>query len=194
LPLKEADLKTVESYKKALKLDVSKLASGNVKFWIYKGVELPTASGKKQKIAAFIALVDDKAVKPVVKGKQLLCKGTCGIEDEKVLFEAESGIVPYKLLKTAVPLFLGKPLQIPAGVLVDDEQDEEREEPENAERDESSAEAAVPAKSPRAQPAPAAAPVARPVPGELIDHAAKGVWYNPRQCNLLSRTNLGPPG
>jgi hypothetical protein len=44
LPLKEADLKTVESYKKALKLDVSKLASGNVKFWIYKGVELPTAS------------------------------------------------------------------------------------------------------------------------------------------------------
>jgi hypothetical protein len=30
LPLKEADLKTVESYKKALKLDVSKLASGNV--------------------------------------------------------------------------------------------------------------------------------------------------------------------
>jgi CheY-like chemotaxis protein len=22
----------------------------------------------------------------------------------------------------------------------------------------------------------------RPVPGELIDHAAKGVWYNPRQC------------
>jgi hypothetical protein len=44
--------------------------SGNSKFWVYRDVELPTASGQKQKLPALIALIDDTAIKPLLKGKQ----------------------------------------------------------------------------------------------------------------------------
>ena len=79
MPLKEVDLKTFEAYKKAIRLDLPKITAGNTKFWIYRDVELPNAAGKKQKIASFIALVDEKAIKPLLKGKTLICKGTCGL-------------------------------------------------------------------------------------------------------------------
>jgi hypothetical protein len=40
MPLKADDLKTVESYKKAVKQDATKLSEhGNTKFWIYKDIE-----------------------------------------------------------------------------------------------------------------------------------------------------------
>jgi hypothetical protein len=120
LPLKDVDLKTFEAYKKAVRLDLPKITTGT-KFWIYKDVELPNSAGKKQKIASFIALVDDKAIKPLLKGKTLICKGNCGMEDGKVAFEAESGKVPYRLLKTSVPLFLGKMVHIPANAEEDGE-------------------------------------------------------------------------
>ena len=116
MPLKIDDLKTVESYKKAIKQDVTRIsASGNTKFWIYKDIELPAASGGKQKLPALISLVDDTAVKAVLKGKQPLCRGTCGLEGGKIAFEAAQGKVPYAVLTKSVPLLLGKMVHIPSG-------------------------------------------------------------------------------
>ena len=57
MPLKIDDLKTVENYKKAIKQDLTKISeAGNTKFWIYKDIELPTASGGKQKLPALICV------------------------------------------------------------------------------------------------------------------------------------------
>ncbi len=50
MPLKASDLKTVDSYKK-VKADGAKIIPGsNIKFWVYRDVELPTANGQKQKL------------------------------------------------------------------------------------------------------------------------------------------------
>jgi hypothetical protein len=120
LPLKTDDLKTVENYKKAIKNDLPKIsAQGNTKFWIYKDVELSTASGGKQKLPALISLVDDVAVKAVLKGKPPLCHGTCGIEQGKISFSATQGTVPYGILTKSVPLLLGKMVHLPSGADVD---------------------------------------------------------------------------
>src|ERR1035438_1295284 len=96
MPLKEPDLKDVDTYKKASRLDLPKVASGNAKFWIYKDVELPNASGKKQKYPAFLALVDDNGIRKFLTGKKLICKGTCGIKEERIAFDSLTGKVPYK--------------------------------------------------------------------------------------------------
>ncbi len=130
MPLKDVDLKTFEAYKKAIRLDLPKISHGT-RFWIYRDVELPNATGKKQKIPSFIALVDNKAIKPLLQGKALICKGTCGMEDGKVAFEAETGQVPYRLLKTSVPFLLGKMVHIPSGK-EEDSGDEATEEEQPA--------------------------------------------------------------
>src|SRR5580698_1710749 len=105
MPLKTEDLKTVENYKKAIKQDLSKITpQGNTKFWIYKDVELPTAGGGKQKLPALISLVDDTAAKAALKGKQPVCRGTCGMLDGQITFEADQGKVPYAVLSKSVPL------------------------------------------------------------------------------------------
>ena len=117
MPLKIDDLKTVESYKKAVKQEATKItALGKTKFWIYKDVELPTASGGKQKLPALIALVDDVATKAVLKGKQPWCRGTCELEGNKIAFAAVEGKVPYAVLIKIVPLLLGKMVHISSGV------------------------------------------------------------------------------
>jgi hypothetical protein len=116
MPLKETDLKDAETYKKASHLDLSKVVSGNPKFWIYKDVELPNASGKKQKYPAFLALVDDSGIRKVMAGKKLICKGTCTMKDQTIAFEPTTGKVPYKVLKVSVPLLLGKKVWIPTGL------------------------------------------------------------------------------
>jgi hypothetical protein len=125
MALKEIDLKTVESYKKAIKSEAVKISQGEAKtkFWIYKDLELPTEGGKRQKVAPFLAFTDDKSIKPLLKGKTLLCRGVCALQDGKVFFEAEQGKIPYKSLKTALPGLLGKQLAIPAGVNSDDDGD-----------------------------------------------------------------------
>lgn len=124
MPLKIEDLKTVDTYKKAIKQDVSKLSpQGGIKFWVYKDVELPTASGGKQKLPTFISLVDDNAIKTLLKGKPPICRGTCGMDKDKINFEPLQGKVPYSLLKASVPLLLGKAVHIPTGA--DEEGDEE---------------------------------------------------------------------
>ena len=120
MPLKADDLKTVENYKKAMKQEVTRItAAGNTKFWVYRDVELPTASGGKQKLPALLALVDDTAVKPLLKGKQPLCRGVCGIQEGKIAFAPAQGKVPYNLLKTSVPLLLGKMVHMPSGIDAD---------------------------------------------------------------------------
>lgn len=124
MPLKTDDLKTVDSYKKALKADGAKISAGSkIKFWVYRDVELPTASGQKQKLPALIALFDDNAVKPLLKGKSPACRGLCGMEAGKIAFEAAQGKVPYAVLVKSVPLLLGKMVHIPSGA--DSESDDD---------------------------------------------------------------------
>src|ERR1035438_4772518 len=136
MPLKEPDLKDVDTYKKASRLDLPKVASGNAKFWIYKDVELPNASGKKQKYPAFLALVDDNGIRKFLTGKKLICKGTCGIKEERIAFDSLTGKVPYKVLKNSVPQLLGKPVLIPTGKEDDggDEEGGEASAPRSEER------------------------------------------------------------
>lgn len=125
MPFKPEDLKTVETYKKALKRDLPRItAAGNLKFWIYKDVELPTASGGKQKLPALISLIDDIAVKALLKGKQPLCRGVCGLEGPKIAFEATQGKLPYKVLVKSVPLLFGKMLYVPTGANPDSDGDD----------------------------------------------------------------------
>ena len=108
MPLKTDDLKTVDSYKKALKVDGAKLTpGGKIKFWVYKDVELPTAGGQKQKLPALIVFVDDNAAKTILK-KTAICRGVCGLQDGKIAFEPAQGDVPYAHLKTYLPQVLGK--------------------------------------------------------------------------------------
>jgi len=116
MPLKEPDLKDTDTYKKASRVDLPKVASGNAKFWIYKDVELPNTSGKKQKYPAFLALVDDNGIRKAMTGKKLICKGTCSMKEDRIAFEPTTGTVPYKLLKTSLPLLLGKAVWIPTGM------------------------------------------------------------------------------
>jgi hypothetical protein len=120
VPLKEQDLKDTDTYKKASRLDLPKINAGNVKFWIYQNVELPNASGKKQKYPAFLALVDDTAIRKALTGKKVICKGTCTVKEERIAFEPTTGKVPYKALKVSVPLLLGKQVWIPAGMEEDE--------------------------------------------------------------------------
>ena len=150
MPLKEPDLKDTDTYKKASRVDLPKVVSGNAKFWIYKDVELPNASGKKQKFPVFLALVDDNGIRKAMAGKKLICKGTCGIKEDRIAFEATTGTVPYKLLKTSVPLLLGKAVWIPTGM---EEEGEEEEVGQSAAAGSSSA-----ATQSAAPPAPAAPP------------------------------------
>src|ERR1035441_6931004 len=127
MPLKEPDLKDTETYKKASRVDLPKIASGNAKFWIYKDVELPNTSGKKQKYPAFLALVDDNGIRKAMAGKKLICKGTCGLKEDRIAFEATTGTVPYKLLKASLPLLLGKAVWVPTGMENEGEEGEAEE-------------------------------------------------------------------
>ena len=125
MPLKDVDLKTFEAYKKAIRQDVTKITdTSKTKFWVYKDIELPNLTGKKQKILAFVALVDDMGIRNFLRGKKLVCMGTCHLEQAKVAFEPIKGKVPFNHLKISVPLFLGKPLYIPANASPEDEADD----------------------------------------------------------------------
>jgi hypothetical protein len=129
MPLKVDDLLTLEAYKKAIKAEATRIASnGATKFWIYRDVELPTAAGKKQKLPLFIALVDNRAILPLLRGKKLACTGTVGLENGKVAFDPVQGQIPYKQLKTSAPLLLGKQLHVPGNVNSDTEDDEEEKD------------------------------------------------------------------
>src|SRR5208282_2618495 len=156
MPLKEPDLKDTETYKKASRVDLPKVASGNAKFWIYKDVELPNSSGKKQKYPAFLALVDDNGIRKAMTGKKLICKGTCGLKEEKIAFEPTTGTVPYKQLKASLPLLLGKAVWIPTGQEDAGEEGEAEETAPTPPAPQPQAPAAPPAQPPGAPPLTAA--------------------------------------
>ena len=64
MALEAADLKTVEAYKKASKRDSLKITgAGKTKFWLYKDITLPTASGKAQKLRVLVALLNINEIK-----------------------------------------------------------------------------------------------------------------------------------
>jgi len=189
MPLKEPDLKDTDTYKKASRLDLSKVAAGNAKFWIYKDVELPNSSGKKQKYPAFLALVDDNGIRKLMTGKKLICKGLCGMKDEKIAFEPTTGKVPYKLLKPSIPLLLGKAVWIPTGM--EEEGDEEE-----------AMEGAAPGGAPNAAiPVPPAPPAAPPPPGAdltatwstLLRDTQAAAGSNPARKEALARAAAGIP-
>jgi hypothetical protein len=163
MPLQEADVKTFEAYKKAIRQEANRIkADGTTKFWLYAAVELPTAAGKKQKLPIFIALGEDRAIKPFLIGKKLACKGTCGQRDAELFFEPDQGKLPYGALKKAAIQFLGKPLYVPAG---EDVSDEEQTETEGESAETKAAPEAV-VESPSAPPPPPPPPAA-PKPGEV---------------------------
>jgi len=54
-------------------------------------MELPNTSGKKQKYPAFPALADDNGIRKAMTGKKLICKGTCGLKEERIAFEPTTG-------------------------------------------------------------------------------------------------------
>ena len=66
------------------------------------------------RIPAFLLLADDSKARNFLSGKTLLCKGTCRLEQSRILFEDVKGI-PFAALKVSVPLLLGKLLYIPSG-------------------------------------------------------------------------------
>ncbi len=116
MPLKAVDLATVEAYRRAIRLDAARITPQGTKFWVYRDVELPTAAGKKQKLPALIALVDDTAIKPLMKSGTLACHGMCALRDGKIAFDSQQGAVPYSLLRTTVPVLFGKNLLVPVPV------------------------------------------------------------------------------
>lgn len=143
MPLQEADLKSYDAYKKAMRADASKITpTSQTKFWVYKDIELVDLRGKINKIPAFLLLVDDSKSRNFLRGKVLLCTGTCHLEQSRIRFEPVKGKVPFGLLKVSVPLVLGKPLYIPTGRDVD--QDDEGEEPTGTEKQPSMATAKPP--------------------------------------------------
>ena len=114
MPLDANDLKTVENYKKAIKQDVTKITDKpTTKIWVYKDVPLPTAGGGKLTVAALLSLVNNDAVKTVLK-KSPMWQGFCRLEGAEIAFDGGAGAIPYKMLKTAVPLLLGKKVHEPA--------------------------------------------------------------------------------
>jgi hypothetical protein len=207
LPLKDVDVKTFEAYKKAMRLETPKITpGGKTKFWIYRDVELPNVSGKKQKIVSFLALVDDRAIKPILKGKKLICRGTCGLLEDKVAFQAESGKVPYLQLKTSVPLFLGKQVHIPSNAN-EDAEDEDAEAEGEAEDESQKAggiagNGAQPSADATEQPAPAIPPPPPPPPAapglaaawnKLVKDLQAAVAAHPERKDALSRAAAGIP-
>jgi hypothetical protein len=71
-------------------------------------VELPNTSGKKQKYPAFLALVDDNGIRKAMTGKKLICKGTCGMKEEKIAFEPTTGTVPVQAVEDQPAAFIGE--------------------------------------------------------------------------------------
>ena len=177
MPLKADDLKSIDTYKKAIKMDAAKInASGGTKFWVYRDVELPS----KQKLPVLLTLIDDTAAKALAKGKPPGCRGTCGLQEGKIAFEPAQGKVPYALLKTSIPLWTGKPLHIPAGEDVDHD----------------AGDAAVPAPPPPPGGAPAAGPNSAQLTAgwkQLSQQANERMAAVPAQRAALTQAMAGIP-
>jgi hypothetical protein len=99
-----------------MRADTARITNtSQTKFWVYKDIEMWDLQGKKNKISAFLLLVDDSKARGFLHGKTLLCTGTCRLEESKIRFEPVRGSLPLAALKASVPSLLGKPLYIPSG-------------------------------------------------------------------------------
>ena len=129
MQLKQPDLKTFESYKKAMRMSASQIKD-DTRFCIYNEVQLPDASGKMHILKPFLVVGNGqttfKPLLPLLKGaRRFICEGTCSLEDGKVTLKGPK--VPFGQMKRQATLFkeiLGKPVGIPVGTKDEDEEDE----------------------------------------------------------------------
>ena len=132
MQLKQPDLKTFETYKKAMRMSASQVKD-DTKFCIYNEVQLPDASGKMHILKPFLVVGNGQAtfkpLLPLLKGaRRFMCEGTCSLEDGKVTLYGKK--VPFGQLKRQATLFkelLGKQIGIPADTKDEDEEEEEAE-------------------------------------------------------------------
>src|SRR6202042_190338 len=158
MQFKEQDVKTFESYKKAMRANAAQIKDGT-KFCIFNEVEIPDAAGKMHKVKPFLVVgVALGVVKPLLahlKGaRKPLCEGTCSLEEGKVALKGQK--VPFGALKAQATFFkdlLGKPVTIPSGAKEEDEEEEAEVEGK-----------APPAASPIPAPPPRAAATTIPKP------------------------------
>jgi hypothetical protein len=131
--LKEQDVKTFESYKKAMRAAAGQIRDGT-KFCIFNDVQIPDATGKMRPVKTFLVVGSPLGVvKPLLahlKGaRKPLCEGTCSLEEGKVALKGQK--VPFGAMKAQATFFkdlLGKPVTIPAGAKDEDEEEEQEVE------------------------------------------------------------------
>ena len=210
MKLTQPDLKTFESYKKAMRMSASQIKD-DTKFCIYNEVQLPDAHGKMHILKPFLVVGNGqmtfKPLLPLLKGaRRFLCEGTCSLEEGKVTLHGNK--VPFGQLKRQATLFkelLGKPIGVPDGTKDEDEEDEEETQGTPAPQLKSplgniAAAAAKPAVPPPPPPKPAvpppppkpavqaanpAAPAAPPTPSGAESHPvrlakASTAWHGTR--------------
>jgi len=130
--LKQQDIKTFESYKKAMRMSASQIKD-DTKFCIYTEVQLPDVSGKMRILKPFLVVGNGQAtfkpLLPLLKGgKRFICEGTCSLHEGKVVLQGDK--VPFGQLKRQATLFkelMGKPIGIPKGVREEEDDEEEIE-------------------------------------------------------------------
>ena len=132
--LKQQDVKTFESYKKAMRMSASQIKD-DTKFCIYTEVQLPDASGKMHILKPFLVVGNGQAtfkpLLPLLKGgKRFICEGTCSLEEGKVILQGDK--VPFGQLKRQATLLkelMGKPMGIPTGTREEDDEEETEAKP-----------------------------------------------------------------
>jgi hypothetical protein len=130
--LKQQDVKTFESYKKAMRMSASQIKD-DTKFCLYTEVQLPDASGKMHILKPFLVVGNGQATfKPLLSllkgGKRFICEGTCSLREGKVTLQGDK--VPFGQLKRQATFFkelMGKPMGIPTGVREEEDDEEEIE-------------------------------------------------------------------
>jgi hypothetical protein len=90
MPLKEADLKSLEACRRAFLQDARAIRTGTaLRFWIYQGVGV-----EKETFDLFPVLMDDRWVRGVMarNGSTVLCHGICRStgDGRALIFETES--------------------------------------------------------------------------------------------------------
>jgi hypothetical protein len=159
MQFKEQDVKTFESYKKAMRANAAQIKDGT-KFCIFNEVQIPDATGKMRTVKPFLVVgVPLGMVKPLLahlKGaRKPLCEGTCSVEEGKIALKGQK--VPFGALKAQATFFkdlLGKPVTIPAGAKEEDEEEEAEVE----------GKAPPAAATPAPPPMPAATTIPKPPP------------------------------
>jgi len=90
MPLKEADLKSLEACRRAFRQDAQTIRTGTaLRFWIYQKVGV-----EKETFDLFPVLMDDRWIRGVMarNGSAVLCHGICRMagDGRAFIFETES--------------------------------------------------------------------------------------------------------